>query len=78
MDIKALIRDIPDFPKPGIIFKDITTLLRDPAGWKYTLDRLAAACEPLRPDYIGVARVHVCGAHGLSAGGRIYSRTQAG
>jgi adenine phosphoribosyltransferase len=52
MDIKALIRDIPDFPKPGIIFKDITTLLRDPAGWKYTLDRLAAACEPLRPDYI--------------------------
>jgi adenine phosphoribosyltransferase len=52
MDIKALIRDIPDFPKPGIIFKDITTLLRDPAGWKYTLDRLAAACEPLKPDYI--------------------------
>jgi adenine phosphoribosyltransferase len=52
MDIKALIRDIPDFPKPGIVFKDITTLLRDPAGLKYTFDQLAAACAPLKPDYI--------------------------
>jgi adenine phosphoribosyltransferase len=52
MDIKALIRDIPDFPKPGILFKDITTLLKDPAGLKYTLDELAAACAPLQPDYI--------------------------
>jgi adenine phosphoribosyltransferase len=52
MDIKALIRDIPDFPKPGIIFKDITTLLKDTAGLKYTLDQLAAACAPLKPDYI--------------------------
>jgi len=28
--------DIPDFPKPGIVFRDITTLLRDPAGLRYT------------------------------------------
>jgi adenine phosphoribosyltransferase len=52
MDIRALIRDIPDFPKPGIIFKDITTLLRDPQGWKYTIDQLAEKCAPLKPDYI--------------------------
>jgi adenine phosphoribosyltransferase len=52
MDIRALIRDIPDFPKPGIIFKDITTLLRDPQGWKYTIDQLAEQCAPLKPDYI--------------------------
>ncbi len=32
-DLAALIRDVPDFPKPGIVFKDITTLLRDPGGF---------------------------------------------
>ncbi len=52
MDIKALIRDIPDFPKPGIMFRDITTLLRDPQGLKYTLDRMGEQCAPLRPDYV--------------------------
>jgi adenine phosphoribosyltransferase len=52
MDIKALIRDIPDFPQPGIIFRDITTLLRDRAGLKYALDLLAEKCAPLKPDYI--------------------------
>ncbi|HCF29363.1 MAG TPA: adenine phosphoribosyltransferase, partial [Cyanobacteria bacterium UBA11049] len=30
MDLKSLIRNVPDFPKPGILFRDITTLLRDP------------------------------------------------
>jgi adenine phosphoribosyltransferase len=52
MDIKALIRDIPDFPQPGIIFRDITTLLRDRAGLKYTLDQLTEKCLPLKADYI--------------------------
>jgi adenine phosphoribosyltransferase len=52
MDIKSLIRDIPDFPKPGILFRDITTLLRDPQGLKYTLDAMTAQCAPLRPDYV--------------------------
>jgi adenine phosphoribosyltransferase len=52
MDIKALIRDIPDFPQPGIMFRDITTLLRDAAGLKYTIDQLAAKCADLKPDYI--------------------------
>lgn len=52
MDIKALIREIPDFPKPGILFKDITTLLRDPDGLQYTIDRLAEETIPLKPDFV--------------------------
>lgn len=42
-DLKALIRTIPDFPKPGIQFRDITTLLLDPAGFATTIERMAAA-----------------------------------
>ena len=42
MDLTAYIRDIPDFPKPGILFKDITPLLADPAAFGYAIDRLAA------------------------------------
>ena len=42
MDLTRLIRDIPDFPKPGIVFKDITPLLADPAGLRQTIDELAA------------------------------------
>ena len=40
MDLKAHIRHVPDFPKPGITFYDITTLLRQPAGLRATIDRL--------------------------------------
>ncbi|MCB0732429.1 MAG: adenine phosphoribosyltransferase [Ignavibacteriae bacterium] len=40
MDIKKLIRDVPDFPMKGIIFKDITTLLKDNEGYKVTLEKL--------------------------------------
>ena len=43
-DLKRLIRDIPDFPKPGIVFKDITPLLADAAAFRATIDALA---EPL-------------------------------
>ncbi len=39
-DLKSLIREVPDFPKPGINFYDITTLLKDPAGWRATIDAL--------------------------------------
>ncbi|MGE0591222.1 MAG: adenine phosphoribosyltransferase [Vicinamibacterales bacterium] len=42
MDLKQHIRHVPDFPKPGILFYDITTLLRDPAGFRATVDQLAA------------------------------------
>jgi adenine phosphoribosyltransferase len=52
MDLKTLIRDIPDFPKPGILFRDITTLLRDPAGLKYSIDTLADKVKDLQPQYI--------------------------
>lgn len=54
MDLKSLIRDIPDFPKPGIFFRDITTLLRDPAGLRYTIDCLAQkfTAAGLNADYV--------------------------
>ncbi|MHA0330099.1 adenine phosphoribosyltransferase [Sphingomonas melonis] len=42
-DLKALIRTIPDFPKPGIQFRDITTLLLDPAGLAATIERMVTA-----------------------------------
>ncbi|USR92343.1 adenine phosphoribosyltransferase [Phormidium yuhuli AB48] len=52
MDLQALIRDVPDFPKPGILFRDITTLLANPEGLKIALDRLVEQCTPLQPDII--------------------------
>ncbi|MFZ4665996.1 MAG: adenine phosphoribosyltransferase [Prochlorotrichaceae cyanobacterium] len=52
MDLKALIRDIPDFPKPGILFRDITTLLNNPQGWQELIDQMAEACQGLSPDHI--------------------------
>jgi adenine phosphoribosyltransferase len=45
MDLRDYIRDIPDFPKPGILFKDITPLLSSPAAFRHAIDRL---CEPFR------------------------------
>jgi adenine phosphoribosyltransferase len=42
MPIKSLIRTIPHYPKQGVMFRDITTLLKDPAGFKLTIDRLVA------------------------------------
>jgi adenine phosphoribosyltransferase len=39
--LKSRIRSVPDFPKPGILFYDITTLLRDPAGFKLAIDELS-------------------------------------
>lgn len=44
-EIKALIRDVPDFPKPGIVFKDFTPLLRDPAGLALAVELM---CNPFR------------------------------
>lgn len=42
VDLKDYIRNIPDFPKPGILFRDITTLLKDARMFKYTVDKFAA------------------------------------
>jgi len=50
-DLKALIRTIPDFPKPGIQFRDITTLLLDAEGFAAAVDRLAARF-PEKPDLV--------------------------
>lgn len=44
-DLRALVRTIPDFPKPGIEFRDITTLLLDRAGFDRTIDALAATIQ---------------------------------
>ncbi|MBW4614253.1 MAG: adenine phosphoribosyltransferase [Desmonostoc vinosum HA7617-LM4] len=54
MNLKSLIREIPDFPKPGILFRDITTLLRDSEGLRYTIDFFAQKCieAELRADYV--------------------------
>jgi len=41
MDLKEKIRNIPDFPKKGVMFRDITTLIRDPAAFQFTIDQLA-------------------------------------
>ena len=40
-ELKTRIRHVPDFPKPGILFYDVTTLLRDPQGFKLSIDSLA-------------------------------------
>ena len=52
MDLKQHIRSIPDFPKPGILFYDISTLLAHPQAWRTTVERLAAALRPHRPELL--------------------------
>ena len=52
MDLKQHIRSIPDFPKPGILFYDISTLLAHPQAWRATVERLAEAVRPHRPDLL--------------------------
>lgn len=52
MDLKQHIRAIPDFPKPGILFYDISTLLAHPRAWHATVEQLAAAVLPHRPDLL--------------------------
>jgi adenine phosphoribosyltransferase len=52
MDLKQHIRSIPDFPKPGILFYDISTLLAHPIAWHTTVTRLAEALRPHRPDLL--------------------------
>lgn len=54
MDLKTLIRNIPDFPKPGIVFRDITTLLRDREGLRYAVETFENKFREanLIPDYV--------------------------
>ena len=52
MDIKGYIRSIPDFPKPGILFYDISTLLAHPDAWQVALGRLARIVSKHQPDLL--------------------------
>lgn len=52
MDLKQHIREVPDFPKPGILFYDISTLLENAAAWRATVDRLADAVRAQEPDIL--------------------------
>ena len=52
MDIADPIRTIPDFPKPGILFYDLSTLLAHPQAWRHTVDLLAVAIRQHEPDLL--------------------------
>lgn len=51
-DLRAKIREVPDFPKPGILFYDITTLLRDADAFREVIDRMTAAVKDQRIDLV--------------------------
>src|SRR5689334_23537014 len=52
MNLKNHIRSIPDFPKPGILFYDISTLLAHPQAWHAAIERLADRLRPYKPDVL--------------------------
>ena len=52
MDIADHIRTIPDFPKPGILFYDISTLLVNPKAWRHTVDQLAITIRKHEPNLL--------------------------
>ena len=52
VDLRQFIRDVPDFPKQGILFRDISPMLRDPAGWSAVMQQLGEVCDRLNPDLI--------------------------
>ncbi len=52
IDLHEHVRAIPDFPKPGILFRDITPLMRSPAAWQEVMRQMGAVCERLQPDLI--------------------------
>src|ERR1022692_5341189 len=52
MDLKKLIREVPDFPKPGILFYDITTLLKDSGGFAGVIDGLKSHYSGARVDLV--------------------------
>jgi adenine phosphoribosyltransferase len=72
-DLKQLIRTIPDYPKPGIMFRDVTTLFADAQGFKATIARMA---EPYRT--VPVDAVAGIEARGFILGGAIADRLGCG
>ena len=72
-DLKAKIRHVPDFPKPGILFYDITTLLQDPAGFHAAIDSLAGPFTGQKIDLVvGIE------SRGFIFGGAVADRIGAG
>jgi adenine phosphoribosyltransferase len=63
-DLRSLIRDVPGFPRAGIVFKDVMPLLANPQALHQTVQDLAAFARPLAPDIIlgAEARGFICGA----------------
>lgn len=79
-DLKALIRTIPDYPVPGILFRDVSTLLLDGPAFRTAIDRLADAIDPAQIDLIaGIEARGFIVAAGLSyklAKGKVMLRKQ--
>ena len=73
IDLASKIRDIPDFPKDGIVFKDIMPLLADAEAFRTTVDQLAEFAEPHRPDLVLGAE-----ARGFMLGGALAYRLGCG
>ena len=73
VDLRAKIRDVPDFPQPGVVFKDIMPLLADPASFRATVEALAEFAEPRRPDVVLGAE-----ARGFILGGALAYRLGCG
>ena len=73
MDLRAHIRDIPDFPKPGIVFKDITPLYLHPPALEHAVALLARYADEREVDYVVAAE-----ARGFVTGGAIAARVGAG
>ena len=73
MDLRALIRDIPNFPRPGIVFKDISPLLLQPAALDQAVAGLADLAAPL-----GVELVLAAEARGFILGGALARQLRAG
>jgi adenine phosphoribosyltransferase len=73
VNLHALVRDIPDFPRPGIVFKDITPLLLNPSGLDAAVSRLAHFARPLEVDFVVAAE-----ARGFILGGALARELGAG
>jgi adenine phosphoribosyltransferase len=73
MNYKALIREVPDFPKPGILFYDITTLLKDARAYRAIVDELTARYEKK-----SIAKVIGIESRGFILGGTLAARLGAG
>jgi adenine phosphoribosyltransferase len=73
VDLKAKIRDVPDFPKPGVVFKDIMPLLSDPEALREAVDRIAEWAAPREPDLVLGAE-----ARGYITGGALACRLGCG